>query len=217
MSNYIHDFVSLPTKVQEVILSSLYEINKNNGYVDPNIGKNLVAQAVVMMGYSHPSVTIVPNPVNAKTDLAKPGAEETATQQVEAGSPNPDYVDPEIFDPKENNDALDALGYFLETLLGAVKPEKYCGRPECKACNELFGEVPDEGKANKMRFQQVDRKEGVFGPVDIYRSSINPLVYAIMNRGKTALVESSNIEMMPYQAAVEIVRVHGKADRSIVG
>lgn len=217
MSNYIHDFVSLPTKVQEVILSSLYEINKNNGYVDPNIGKNLVAQAVVMMGYSHPSVTIVPNPVNAKTDLAKPGAEETATQQVEAGSPNPDYVDPEIFDPKENNDALDALGYFLETLLGAVKPEKHCGRPECKACNELFGEVLDEGKANKMRFQQVDRKEGVFGPVDIYRSSINPLVYAIMNRGKTALVESSNIELMPYQAAVEIVRVHGKEDRSIVG
>ena len=66
MSNYIHDFASLPTKVQEVVLSSLYEINKNNGYVDPNIGKNLVAQAVVMMRYSHPNVTIVPNPVNAK-------------------------------------------------------------------------------------------------------------------------------------------------------
>lgn len=217
MSNYIHDFVSLPTKVQEVILSSLYEINKNNGYVDPNIGKNLVAQAVVMMGYSHPSVTIVPNPVNTKIDLAKPGAEETATQQVEAGIPNPDYVDPEIFDPKENNDALDALGYFLETLLGAVKPEKHCGRPECKACNELFGELKADEQPNKMRFVQVFHQDGAFGPVDIYQSRTNPKVFALMNKGRTALIESDNITQMPYQAAVEIVRVHGKADRSIVG
>ena len=150
-------------------------------------------------------------------DPAKPGAEETIFQQATADDPNPDYVDPEIFDPKANDDALDALGLFLETLLGAVKPEKHCGRPDCIACNTMFGEVPDEGKANKLRFQQIDHKEGLFGPVDIYRSSVNSLVYAIMNRGKTALVESSNIELMPYQAAVEIVRVHGKADRSIVG
>lgn len=217
MSNYIHDFASLPTKVQEVVLASLYEINKNNGYVDPKIGKDLVAQAVVMMGYSHPNVTIVPAPVSVKTDMAKPGAEETAFQQAEAAGSNPNYVDPEIFDPKENNDALDALGYFLETLLSAGKPEQHCGRPECVACNVMFGEVPDEGKANKLRFQQVDHKEGAFGPVDIYRSALKENVYAIMNRGKTALVESSNIELMTYQAAVRIVRAHGKEDRSIVG
>ena len=217
MSNYIHDFASLPTKVQEVVLSSLYEINKNNGYVDPKIGKDLVAQAVVMMGYSHPNVTIVPAPVNVKTDMAKPGAEETAFQQAEAAGPNPNYVNPEIFDPKENNDALDALGYFLETLLRAAKPEQHCGRPECVACNAIFGEVPDEGKANKLRFQQIDHKEGIFGPVDIYRSSVNPAVYAVMNRGKTALIESPDIDLLSYQAAVEIVRAHGKEDRSIVG
>lgn len=201
-------FVDLPANVQEMVLSSVYAINKKNGYIDHTAGPAAVAQAIALLEYGKAEVAV---------DPAKPGTEETAFQQATAGGPNPDYVDPEIFDPKENNDALDALGYFLETLLGAVKPEKHCGRPECKACNELFGEVLDEGKANKMRFQQVDRKEGVFGPVDIYRSSINPLVYAIMNRGKTALVESSNIELMPYQAAVEIVRVHGKADRSIVG
>lgn len=201
-------FVDLPANVQEMVLSSVYAINKKNGYIDHTAGPAAVAQAIALLEYGKAEVAV---------DPAKPGAEETVTQQVEAGGPNPDYVDPEIFDPKENSDALDALGYFLETLLDAVKPEKHCGRPECKACNELFGEVLDEGKANKMRFQQVDRKEGVFGPVDIYRSSINPLVYAIMNRGKTALVESSNIELMPYQAAVEIVRVHGKEDRSIVG
>ena len=217
MSNYIHDFASLPTKVQEVILSSLYEINKNNGYVDPKIGKDLVAQAVVMMRYSHPNATIVPAPVNVKIDMAKPGAEETAFQQAEAAGSNPNYVDPEIFDPKENNDALDALGYFLETLLGAVKPEQHCGRPECVACNTMFGEVPDESKANKLRFQQIDHKEGIFGPVDIYRSSVNPAVYAVMNRGKTALVESPDIDLLSYQAAVEIVRAHGKEDRSIIG
>lgn len=201
-------FVDLPANVQEMVLSSVYAINKKNGYIDHTAGPAAVAQAIALLEYGKAEVAV---------DPAKPGTEETAFQQATAGGPNPDYVDPEIFDPKENNDALDALGYFLETLLGAVKPEKHCGRPECKACNELFGEVLDEGKANKMRFRQVDRKEGVFGPVDIYRSSINPLVYAIMNRGKTALVESSNIELMPYQAAVEIVRVHGKEDRSIVG
>lgn len=201
-------FVDLPDNVQEMVLSSVYAINKKNGYIDHTAGPAAVAQAIALLEYGKAEVAV---------DPAKPESEETVFQQATAGGPNPDYVDPEIFDPKENNDALDALGYFLETLLGAVKPEKHCGRPECKACNELFGEVLDEGKANKMRFQQVDRKEGVFGPVDIYRSSINPLVYAIMNRGKTALVESSNIELMPYQAAVEIVRVHGKEDRSIVG
>lgn len=201
-------FVDLPANVQEMVLSSVYAINKKNGYIDHTAGPAAVAQAIALLEYGKAEVAV---------DPAKPGTEETAFQQATADGPNPDYVDPEIFDPKENNDVLGALGYFLETLLGAVKPEKHCGRPECKACNELFGEVLDEGKANKMRFQQVDRKEGVFGPVDIYRSSINPLVYAIMNRGKTALVESSNIELMPYQAAVEIVRVHGKADRSIVG
>ena len=201
-------FVDLPDNVQEMVLSSVYAINKKNGYIDHTAGPAAVAQAIALLEYGKAEVGV---------DPAKPGAEETVFQQAEAAGPNPDYVDPEIFDPKENSDALDALGYFLETLLGAVKPEKHCGRPECKACNELFGEVPDEGKANKMRFQQVDRKEGLSGPVDIYRSSVNPLVYAIMNRGKTALVESSNIELMPYQAAVEIVRVHGKEDRSIVG
>lgn len=201
-------FVDLPANVQEMVLSSVYAINKKNGYIDHTAGPAAVAQAIALLEYGKAEVAV---------DPAKPGTEETAFQQATAGGLNPDYVDPEIFDPKENNDPLDALGYFRETLLGAVKPEKHCDRPECKACNELFGEVLDEGKANKMRFQQVDRKEGVFGPVDIYRSSINPLVYAIMNRGKTALVESSNIELMPYQAAVEIVRVHGKEDRSIVG
>lgn len=201
-------FVDLPDNVQEMVLSSVYAINKKNGYIDHTAGPAAVAQAIALLEYGKAEVAV---------DPAKPGAEETVFQQETTGGPNPDYVDPEIFDPKENSDVMDALGYFLKTLLGAVKPEKHCGRPECKACNELFGEMLDEGKANKMRFQQVDRKEGVFGPVDIYRSSINPLVYAIMNRGKTALVESSNIELMPYQAAVEIVRVHGKADRSIVG
>lgn len=95
MSNYIHDFASLPTKVQEVILSSLYEINKNNGYVDPKIGKDLVAQAVVMMGYSHPNVT---------TDPAKPDSEGTAYQ----------YTTPEIPEQgKFSDDAIDALLFAL--------------------------------------------------------------------------------------------------------
>lgn len=215
MSTLIHTFASLPESLRGLAIELALIRARQDQY--GNL-RNIVEEAVVAAAAAAElEVSVEPHAPRTAVDPAKPGSEETVTQQVTAGGPNPDYVDPEIFDPKENNDALDALGYFLETLLGAVKPEKHCGRPECKACNEMFGEVLDEGKANKMRFQQVDRKEGVFGPVDIYRSSINPLVYAIMNRGKTALVESSNIELMPYQAAVEIVRVHGKADRSIVG
>lgn len=213
MSTLIHTFASLPESLRGLAIELAITRARQDQYRDL---RDIVEEAVAAAAAAAELEVKVEKQV--AVDPAKPGAEETAFQQATAGSgPNPDYVDPEIFDPKENNDALDALGYFLETLLGAVKPEKHCGRPECKACNELFGEVPDEGNANKMRFQQVDRKEGLSGPVDIYRSSVNPLVYAIMNRGKTALVESSNIELMPYQAAVEIVRVHGKADRSIVG
>lgn len=212
MPTLIHTFASLPESLRGLAIELAITRARQDQYRDL---RDIVEEAVAAAAAAAELEVKVEK--NVAVDPAKPGTEETAFQQATAGGPNPDYVDPEIFDPKENNDALDALGYFLETLLGAVKPEKHCGRPECKACNELFGEVLDEGKANKMRFQQVDRKEGVFGPVDIYRSSINPLVYAIMNRGKTALVESSNIELMPYQAAVEIVRVHGKADRSIVG
>lgn len=208
----IHTFASLPESLRSLAIELATTRARQDQYRDL---RDIVEEAVYAAAAAAELEVKVEKQV--AVDPAKPGAEETVFQQAEAAGSNPDYVDPEIFDPKENNDALDALGYFLETLLGAVKPEKHCGRPECKACNELFGEVLDEGKANKMRFQQVDRKEGVFGPVDIYRSSINPLVYAIMNRGKTALVESSNIELMPYQAAVEIVRVHGKEDRSIVG
>ena len=212
MSTLIHTFASLPESLRGLAIELAITRARQDQYRDL---RSIVEEAVAAAAAAAELEVKVEKTV--AVDPAKPGAVETVLHQATAGGPNPDYVDPEIFDPKENNDALDALGYFLETLLGAVKPEKHCGRPECKACNELFGEVLDEGKANKMRFQQVDRKEGVFGPVDIYRSSINPLVYAIMNRGKTALVESSNIELMPYQAAVEIVRVHGKEDRSIVG
>lgn len=206
MSNYIHDFVSLPTKVQEVILSSLYEINKNNGYVDPNIGKNLVAQAVVMMRYSHPSVTIVPNPVNAKTDLAKPGAEETATQQVEAGSLNPDYVDPEIFDPKENNDALDALGFFLETLLGAAKPEQHCGRPECVACNAVFGEL-------KPEFSYVKSLRGVDGELIVEQSNNVAEVYKLTHKDRSVVVGIPQINELNYFVGTQIVKKHGKCNK----
>lgn len=207
----IHTFASLPESLKSMAIELVLIRARQDQY--GNL-LNIVEEAVAAAAYAADlEVRVKPH---VAVDPAKPGTEETATMQAEPAGVNPEYKDPAIFDPNQD-DTLDALGYFLESLLNAAKPEKHCGRPDCKACNELFGEVPDEGKANKMRFQQVDRKEGLFGPVDIYRSSVNPLVYAIMNRGKTALVESSNIELMPYQAAVEIVRVHGKADRSIVG
>ena len=215
MSTLIHTFASLPESLRGLAIELALIRARQDQY--GNL-RNIVEEAVVAAAAAAElEVSVEPHAPRTAVDPAKPGSEETVTQQVTAGGPNPDYVDPEIFDPKENNDALDALGYFLETLLGAVKPEKHCGRPECKACNELFGEVLDEGKANKMRFVQVFHQDGAFGPVDIYQSRTNSKVYALMNNGRTALIESDNITQMPYQAAVEIVRVHGKVDRSIVG
>ena len=215
MSTLIHTFASLPESLRGLAIELALIRARQDQY--GNL-RNIVEEAVVAAAAAAElEVSIEPHAPRTAVDPAKPGSEETVTQQVTAGGPNPDYVDPEIFDPKENNDALDALGFFLETLLGAVKPEQHCGRPDCVACNTMFGEVPDEGKANKLRFQQIDHKEGIFGPVDVYRSSVNPAVYAVMNRGKTALIQSPNIDLLSYQAAVEIVRVHGKEDRSIVG
>ncbi|ARB11763.1 hypothetical protein CB1_36 [Pectobacterium phage vB_PatP_CB1] len=199
----IHTFASLPESLKSMAIElALIRASQDQYGNLRNIVEEAVAAAAAAADLE---VRVKPR---VAVDPAKPGAEETATMQAEPAGPNPGYKDP---------DTLDTLGYFLKPLLSETKPEKHCGRPDCKARNELFDEVLDEGKANKMRFQQVDRKEGLLGLVDIYRSSVNPLVYAIMNRGKTALVESSNIELMPYHAAVEIVRVHGKADRSIVG
>lgn len=212
MSTLIHTFASLPESLRGLAIELAITRARQDQYRDL---RGIVEEAVAAAAAAAELEVKVEK--NVAVDPAKPGTEETTFQQATTGGPNPDYVDPEIFDPKENNDALDALGYFLETLLGAVKPEKHCGRPECKACNELFGEVLDEGKANKMRFVQVFHQDGAFGPVDIYQSRTNPKVFALMNKGRTALIESDNITQMPYQAAVEIVRVHGKADRSIVG
>ena len=212
MSTLIHTFASLPESLRGLAIELAITRARQDQYRDL---RSIVEEAVAAAAAAAELEVKVEKHV--AVDPAKPGTEETATQQVEAGGPNPDYVDPEIFDPKENNDALDALGYFLETLLGAVKPEKHCGRPECKACNELFGELKADEQSNKMRFVQVFHQDGAFGPVDIYQSRTNPKVFALMNKGRTALIESDNITQMPYQAAVEIVRVHGKADRSIVG
>lgn len=212
MPTLIHTFASLPESLRGLAIELAITRARQDQYRDL---RGIVEEAVAAAAAAAELEVKVEKDV--AVDPAKPGAEETVTQQVETGGPNPDYVDPEIFDPKENNDALDALGYFLETLLGAVKPEKHCGRPECKACNELFGELKADEQPNKMRFVQVFHQDGAFGPVDIYQSRTNPKVFALMNKGRTALIESDNITQMPYQAAVEIVRVHGKADRSIVG
>ncbi|QPL10881.1 hypothetical protein PP754_gp040 [Pectobacterium phage Possum] len=207
----IHTFASLPESLRGLAIELATTRARQDQYRDL---RDIVEEAV------YAAAAAADLEVNVKprvaADPAKPGAEETATMQAEPAGPNPGYKDPGTLDTK-GDDTLDALGYFLKTLLSAAETEKHCGRPECQACNRTFGKLKVTKPVNKLRFQQVDHKDGAFGPVDIYRSALKDDVYAIMNRGKTALVESSNIELMSYQAAVEIVRVHGKADRSIVG
>lgn len=202
-------FVDLPGNVQQMVIDTVVAINKKNGYIDESDGHKAVAQAISMLAYGSVSTH----------DEAAPGADQTAYQQAEPAGPNPDYKDPEIFDPKASDDSADALSYLFSVLRDTAIPKMHCGRTDCEACNAMFGKPDAEVKpeSNKLSFVQVDHKEGAFGPVDIYRSSTTENVYAIMNRGKTAVIESPNMHLMPYQMAVEIVKVHGKADRSIVG
>lgn len=210
MSITLRTFNSLPSALQSLAIELAITRARQDQYADL---KNLVEQSVVAAGAAL-DVGAIPD---LSVDPAKPGAEETVTQQVEAAGPNPDYVDPEIFDPKDNDNKLDALGYILEGLLKAAKPKKHCGRPECQACNAMFGEPEGEKKKPKARFRLFAVKDGSFGPVSIYRNEANLDVYAMVHRGKTSLVEVSDIELITYQAAVEIIRAHGKEDRSILG
>lgn len=212
MSNTIRTFNSLPQCLQELAIQLAITRARQDQHANL---RNLVEEAVVAAGAAL-EVGVMPE---VAVDPAKPGEDQTAYQQAEPAGPNPDYKDPETFDPKNQDDAIDALSYLFSALRDAAIPEKHCGRTDCKACNAMFGKPDAEVKpeSNKLRFVQVDHKEGAFGPVDIYRSSTTENVYAIMNRGKTAVIESPNMHLMPYQMAVEIVKVHGKADRSIVG
>jgi hypothetical protein len=210
MSNTTRTFNSLPPSLQNLAIQLV--IIRAQQFEDANL-RNLVEEAVLAAGAGL-EVGVMPE---VAVDPAKPGEEQTAYQQTEFTGANLDYKDPEIFDPKNQDDAIYALSYLFSALRNTAMPEKHCGRTNCEVCNALFGKPEEKQEVNKLRFQQVDHKEGAFGPVDIYRSALKENVYAIMNRGKTALVESSNIELMTYQAAVRIVREHGKEGRSIVG
>lgn len=210
MSNTIRTFNSLPQSLQELAIQLAITRARQDQHANLRI---LVEEAVVAAGAAL-EVGVMPE---VAVDPAKPGEDQTAYQQAEPAGPNPDYKDPEIFDPKSQDDAIDALSYLFSALRDAAIPEKHCGRTDCEACNAMFGKLEEKREVNKLRFQPVAHKEGVFGPVDIYRSALKENVYAIMNRGKTALVQSENMNLITYQIAVEIVRAHGKEDRSIVG
>lgn len=210
MSNTIRTFNSLPQSLQDLAIQLAITRARQDQYANL---RNLVEEAVIAAGAAL-EVGAMPE---VAVDPAKPGEDQTAYQQAEPAGPNSEYKDPEIFDPKSQDSAIDALGYLFSALREAAIPEKHCGRTDCEACNAMFGKPEEKREVNKLRFQQVDHKEGAFGPVDIYRSALKENVYAIMNRGKTALVQSENMSLITYQLAVEIVRAHGKEDRSIVG
>lgn len=210
MSNTIRTFNSLPQSLQELAIQLAITRARQDQYASL---RNLVEEAVVAAGAAL-EVGVMPE---VAVDPAKPGEDQTAYQQAEPAGPNPDYKDPEIFDPKNQDDAIDALSYLFSALREAAMPEKHCGRTDCEACNAMFGKPEAKQPTNKLRFVQINRMDGVSGPVDVYQSRNNPNVFAILHGGKTAVVESLNITAMPYYMAVEIVKRHGKADRSIVG
>lgn len=210
MSKTIRTFNSLPQSLQELAIQLAITRARQDQHASL---RNLVEEAVVAAGAAL-EVGVMPE---VAVDPAKPGEDQTAYQQAEPAGPNSDYKDPEIFDPKSQDDAADALSYLFSKLREIAIPEKHCGRSDCEACNAMFGKPESNKFVAKLRFKFLERKNGAFGPVAIYQSAEKTQVYAIVNRGKTAVVEVSDIERLSYQLAVEIVRSHGKKDVSIVG
>lgn len=210
MSNTIRTFNSLPQSLQELAIQLAVTRARQDQYANL---RNLVEEAVVAAGAAL-EVGVMPE---VAVDPAKPGEHQTAYQQAEPAGPNSDYKDPEIFDPKNQDDAADALSYLFSKLREIAIPEKHCGRTDCEACNAMFGKLESNKFVAKLRFKFLERKNGAFGPVAIYQSAEKTQVYAIVNRGKTAVVEVNDIERLSYQLAVEIVRTHGKKDVSIDG
>lgn len=210
MSNTIRTFNSLPQSLQELAIQLAITRARQDQHANLRI---LVEEAVVAAGAAL-EVGVMPE---VAVDLGKPGEDQTAYQQAEPAGPNSDYKDPETFDPKSQDDAADALSYLFSALRDAAMPEKHCGRTECEACNAMFGKPESEKSLAKLRFKLLERENGAFGPVTIYQSKEKPQVCAIVNRGKTAVIEVNDIGRLTYQLAVEIVRAHGRKDVSIVG
>lgn len=210
MSNTIRTFNSLPQSLQELAIQLAITRARQDQHANLRI---LVEEAVVAAGAAL-EVGVMPE---VAVDPGKPGEDQTAYQQAEPAGPNPDYKDPEIFDPKSQDDAADALSYLFSALRDAAIPEKHCGRTDCEACNAMFGKPESEKSLAKLRFKLLERENGAFGPVTIYQSKEKPQVCAVVNRGKTAVIEVNDIGRLTYQLAVEIVRAHGRKDVSIVG
>ena len=210
MSNTIRTFNSLPQSLQELAIQLAITRARQDQHASLRI---LVEEAVIAAG-SALEVGVMPQ---VAVDSAKPGEDQTAYQQAEPAGPNPDYKDPEIFDSKNQDDAADALSYLFSALRDATIPEKHCGRTDCEACNAMFGKPESEKSLAKLRFKLLERENGAFGPVTIYQSKEKPQVCAVVNRGKTAVIEVNDIGRLTYQLAVEIVRAHGRKDVSIVG
>lgn len=210
MSNTIRTFNSLPQSLQELAIQLAVTRARQDQHTNLRI---LVEEAVVAAGAAL-EVGVMPE---VAVDPGKPGEDQTAYQQAEPAGPNSDYKDPKIFDPKSQDDAADALSYLFSALRDAAIPEKHCGRNDCEACNAMFGKPESEKSLAKLRFKLLERENGAFGPVTIYQSKEKPQVCAIVNQGKTAVIEVNDISLLTYQLAVEIVRAHGRKDVSIVG
>lgn len=212
MSTSIKSFALLPESLRGLAI----ELAIIRARQDQHRDLRTIVEEAITAAVAANSLDLTIHP-HVAVDPAKPGTEETAYQEV-AASPDSDYVDPEIFDPASGkDDTLDALTYLFGNLTAMGKPEKHCGRADCKACNHSFGKRKEKQENPKARFRLFAVKDGGFGPVSIYRNESNLDVYALVHRGKTTLVEISDVGLISYQAAVEIIRIHGKEDCSTIG
>lgn len=117
----------------------------------------------------------------------------------------------------------------------AVTGQEHCGRPDCDACNIVFGKVgvdPAQGESSdaldalafalgaalkqKPRFVQIHVMPGAQGVLHVYQNRQEDTVFALSANGKTAVIKTTQpVFDMPYALAMQIVEVHGSADLNI--
>lgn len=117
----------------------------------------------------------------------------------------------------------------------AVTGQEHCGRPDCDACNIVFGKVgvdPAQGESNdtldalafalgaalkqKPRFIQIDKLTGEAGDVHVYQARDNDRIFAISCNGKTVIVEGATNKFgLPYNWAIQIIEAHGSIRMNI--
>lgn len=187
MSNTIRTFNSLPSSLQGLAIELAVTRARQDQYANL---RNLVKEAVVAAGAAL-EVGVMP---------------EVAVGPAKPAGPNPDYKDPEIFDPKAAQNSIESFKEVFSTLLNSIEPKEHCGRADCVACNAVLGEL-------KPEFSYVKSLGGVDGELCIERSNNIAEVYKLTHKDRSVVVGIPQINELNYFVGTQIVKKHGKRNK----